>query len=317
MTREELGIVASNLAALTGVASSAYERRLAHLFGLARSFRENLLSDAMRGDYLELTAAITAAGSDSPSDKSFYKFITRSDRFELCRFICSLLGQGEKLSAEALLDRRSAEGIADATDEPIRNRVCYLRNYYADRAYNIFSTAIDEPTVMYSTDFAGVCEDVYYGRAKYCILPVENSSDGMLTGFRTLIGKYDLNMALTCDVRTQQQQQQEEDAYTRFALLRRGIGSPIKIKGSRRFEFTVTFDENGATLCDIIDAADAFGLRLDRINSLPASYSGRSSAYDLIFTCQGEGLPEFITFLSLEAPQFTVVGIYPHIAVNQ
>jgi len=66
----------------------------------------------------------------------------------------------------------------DERNKTDAGRISYLRNYYADAAYTVFASVIDEPTVMYNSDFAGVCEDVYYGRAGCCILPVESSSDG-------------------------------------------------------------------------------------------------------------------------------------------
>ena len=306
MNKDELGVVAANLTALSDAARSVYERRLAHLCGLARSFRGESLSDSLRGEYAALTAEVLTFKTPPALDRPFGASLRRTDKIGLCRFICGVLGQGgTALAAEALLGYRPS----DSSDEPVQDRVSYMRNYYADRAYTVFAAALDQPTVTYPSDFAGVCEDVYYGRAKYCILPVENSSDGMLTGFRGLIGKYELMISLACDVQTS-----GEDSYTRFALLRRGIGAPVKAEGRRRFEFSVTFEDDGsATLCDILDAADAFGLELYRISSLPASYSGRGGSYDVTLTCGSGGLSEFLTYLSLEVPQFSAVGLYTHI----
>lgn len=194
----------------------------------------------------------------------------------------------------------------DEAEEP--NRVCYLHNFYADKAFSVFAEVLENPTVNYASDFVSVCEDVYYGRSKYCILPVESSVDGLLSGFRALVGKYELNYVLSCEIPTQ-----DGESFTRFALLHRGTLPPPDVPGDRIFEFSVSFDDGGAMLSDVLDAAEAYGLKLRHINLLPASYSGRSGMYDLAFLCGESRLAEFVVFLSLEVPQFEPLGIYVHI----
>jgi len=298
MTREQIGVVAKNLAALSEKSKSVSQRRLAHLCGLALDIGGANIYDLILAEYKNIINNLN---------------LSRIDKIELCRFIFNYINKSPgQITAENLIGFKTSE----IGSESIENRVCYLRNYYADRAYTVFAKALSEPKVMYSSDFNGVCEDVYYNRAKYCILPVENSIDGILSGFRTLINKYELNIALTCDIDSSS----EEDSFTKFALLRRGIGNPAGLTGStqiinRRFEFIITFENGSAALCDILDAALTFGLKLEKINSLPASYSERGEAYNISLICpfQFGRLEEFITFLSLEAPQYTAAGLYSHI----
>lgn len=306
MTGEALSVIAANLSALSGEASSVIERRFAHLYGLARSIGGEM-SDALRCEYEEIIGLLQPHGEGQYVPPYFGRLVNRADRIALCSFIYECLGEGNSSpTPEQLLGYAGYEGEDEAP-----NRICYLHNYYSDKAYGIFSELLDSPTVMYQTDFTSVCEDVYYGRAKYCILPVENSADGMLSGFRTLIGKYELSYALSCDVSTQ-----DGEAFTRFALLRRGISSTLPARGEHVFEFSATFDDGGAALCDVLDAAESYGLKLRQLNLLPASYSGRSGMYDLAFNFGDKGLAEFIVFLALEVPQFEALGIYTHIGVK-
>jgi len=307
MTKDELSVIAANLSALSGEASSLFERRLAHLYGLARAFDGGVPSDALRSEYVEFTGML-AGSSQSPESGCFSRLASRADRITLCSFICEILsGRPAPPTVAELLGYDEAEGEDEAS-----NRISYVHNYYSDVAYGTFAQALENPTVMYSPDFTSVCEDVYYGRAKYCILPVESSADGMLSRFRTLIGKYELNIALSCDVQTQ-----GDDSYTRFALLHKGIVSLPAADGERVFAFSATFDDGGASLGDVLDAADANGLKLRHISSLPASYSGRSGMYDLAFDFTGKGLTEFIVFLSLEVPQFEALGVYTHFSAKE
>ena len=73
-----------------------------------------------------------------------------------------------------------------------RRRVAYLRNAYADRAFRRFCEQLGELSVVYCTDFESVCEEVYYGRADMCILPLDSSRDAKLIGFVRLVDKYEL-----------------------------------------------------------------------------------------------------------------------------
>jgi hypothetical protein len=91
------------------------------------------------------------------------------------------------------------------------------------------------------------------------------------------------------------------------------VPPPGAASGERVFEFSASFDDGGATLGDVIDAAEAYGLKLRHVSLLPASYSGRSGMYDLAFSYEEKGLPEFIVFLSLEVPQFEALGLYTHL----
>jgi len=194
----------------------------------------------------------------------------------------------------------------DERNKTDAGRISYLRNYYADAAYTVFASVIDEPTVMYNSDFAGVCEDVYYGRAGCCILPVESSSDGRLASFRTLIRKYELKTALTCTVET------GDSSSTKFALLKKRIerpNCPEKRRGSSYFEFDVTLSDLSA-LSGLLGAAHLNGLGLARIDSLPASYTQSGYSYAMSFKCDGGFLDGFLCYLYMEDPRFTPVGLF-------
>jgi len=308
MTEDELKIIAANLSALTDEASSVMERRFAHLYGLARALGGGELSDAKRGEYTRLVDEVETPGRSSGQEGDFSRLLLRADRISLCSFIYENLGgRHGPPSPEELL------GIEAPPDEDVPNRVCYLHNFFTDKAFSIFADALEGLTVSYAPDFTGVCEEVYYSRAKYCILPTENSADGMLSGFRALVGKYELNYVLTCDVLAQ-----DGESFTRFALLHRGIMQPPTVLGERVFEFTASFDPGGATLPDVLDAASSFGLVLRHINMLPASFSGRSGMFDLAFTYGDmEKLAKFLVFLSLELPQFEALGLYTHLSSGE
>jgi len=206
-------------------------------------------------------------------------------------------------------DNGSKGSAGSNENKKTENRISYLRNYYADAAYTVFSQVLDEPTVTYNTDFSGVCEDVYYGRAGCCILPVESSSDGRLASFRSLIRKYELKTVFVCNVET------GDGVSTRFALLKKRLTRlpcPEKLKGDSFFEFDVTLRDISA-LSGLLEAARLCDLGLARVDSLPSSYAQSGYSYEMAFRTDGGFLDGFLCYLFMEDPGFTPLGIYTEI----
>jgi prephenate dehydratase len=308
-----------NISALDCEYASLCERRLAHIRELARYIRDmtgdtydyDLAAwlEVIRKLYRDIISGVFNAEQDicEPNRRSVSAMrsaINSYDRICLCRALTDTFVR--RPSAE---DYFTADGI---TLTP--NRIAYLRNAYADAAYSRVSTVLREPTVTYCDDFSAVCEDVYYGRAGLCILPIENSSEGRLATFRNLINKYELKIVMTCLVVTS-----ENGVETRFALLKKNIeripllGQPKK---TELFEFSViitNIEPASADLLDILTAAKYFGLTLYKVDSAPVSYSDTEYTQNLVFSTDGAELDNFICYLSIEAPQFIAVGIYPHL----
>ncbi|MHB1151197.1 MAG: prephenate dehydratase domain-containing protein [Eubacteriales bacterium] len=313
-------VIDTNIAALSREYNSFCERRLAHIreravyiHGITGDIHDRdlpawieairtLYRDIVYDDIKEEAGNVCEPNRRGVSTMRSVLYI--SDRICLCRALMDTASR--RLTAEDFL---SADSI---TKMP--NRIAYLRNAYTDAAYSRFSAVLRDPTVTYCEDFAAVCEDVYYGRASLCIIPIENSSEGRLSTFRNLINKYELKIVLTCLVTTS-----ESGTETRFALLKKNI-EKITLLGQPKktdlFEFSVIISDTEpqtAGLSDILTAARCFGLTLYKVDSAPVSYSDTEYAQDLVFCTDGSELNSFICYLSLEAPQFMTIGIYPHL----
>lgn len=207
----------------------------------------------------------------------------------LCGRLCQILG---------------IEGMAgigtffDETPMPPGQTVSYLKSSYADEAYVRFSSLLTDAKVLYGDDFAEVCENVYYGRCAYGILPFENSTDGRLAGFRALIVKYGLKIVGCCRVAI------VGDEETVFALVTRTLLCP-QGEGAV-FDLRVTCGEG---LLSLLTAADACGMVTRDVVSVPG---GRGS-YDLTLSVDPDGICGFLAFLHFEYPLFTPIGIYTEI----
>lgn len=186
------------------------------------------------------------------------------------------------------------------------NRISYQKNGYTESAFQRFSGMLGEARASYAHSFPSVCEDVYNGICEYCILPVENSTEGRLGSFIRLISQFDLKIAATCDVQT------GEDKTTRFALLRRNIARlHVDPKLPRYYEFSCTLGEYPAPQ-DLLISARFCGMRIER-SEVKTNMDDSYSMHTVLRTDGGD-LPAFLLYLAMEVPNAIPVGLYPHLS---
>ncbi len=186
------------------------------------------------------------------------------------------------------------------------NRISYQKNSYTEKAFQCFSGLLSEAKAAYAHSFPSVCEDVYNGISEYCILPIENSTEGRLVSFTRLISQFDLKIAATCDV------QSGEDKTTRFALLRRGFS---KWHSS---DVHPMYCEISGTLSDSTQPEDLFsaarlcGLTLESADVKILKPSGTHSLH-AAFLIGGGDLSAFLLYLTMECPTINTLGRYPNL----
>ena len=312
------GIISDNLAALDEKQSGLCEKRLAHITEFAGLMKEAYAdseelffrSDAFADIYAEFSSTRSAALTNEstpaynrPALETFSQAQSLFERVYLCEKLDIMLAGSDPMF---YFPKDPEEG---------ENVISYLRNYYADAAYLCFSDQLEDAAVTYNDEFSGVCEDVYYNRARLCILPIENSRDGVLTRFRSLMSKFDLKTVMTCDI-----PMSDGDGSTCFALLKKNVELlPCSDKTAQfffRFSLPLSGPERGLTttsVTDILAAASWFGLDLHRIDSVPDAYADGGFSCDIVLEIGNGNLSGFLCFLHLEAPRFTPSGIYYHI----
>lgn len=194
------------------------------------------------------------------------------------------------------------------------SRIAYIRSTYSDRAYGIFSKVITDATVLYPPSFAAACEETYYGRAGYCILPFESSEDGVLSGFRRLISKYELHPVLTCSVVTDVSLQ----STARFALLSKSAAR-ISVPEAKRvvrlgeyLRITLGGARTGVTE-EVLTSASLNGLTSVKVESVPVPWDGARYSSVLTFSLDGGDPVPFLLYLLLNVPEAEVDGVYTEI----
>ncbi len=294
---EKNQIIDENLKDNDGLISTTLEKRVAHIadkvemvIGLSKEELRNLY----KTEFAFKDSRIPCLTENKKYLSAVHECLNRFDKLKC---IDELYHQREK-------------DVEEAENDTVFNSdtVSYLKNSLADIAFNNFSKLLKDPRVAYGETFSDVCEDVYYSRTPYCILPIENSDDGRMTSFCNMIRKYGLKIVLTCNVES------ANGKTTGFALLKRDI-EKIECKSSisdgEYVEIGCNFGEI-IRLQEVLQAASYFGFNLHNVDSFPIYYSEKEYYFDIIFKGSGD-LKKLLFWLELEIPRFEIIGIYTQI----
>lgn len=181
------------------------------------------------------------------------------------------------------------------------SRIAYVKNAYADEAYEILAETLPSPTAAYADSFRTACEEVVSGDADLCILPYENAG-GLLASFAALAERYALVCVATCRVF-----HADGTDVTHFALYRPCF-LPINEKKACHLRYAFPFTGAGR-LAAHIAALDAFDAKIERLICEADAESG-SIRCALTLTLYKNTLTPWLTYLSLFAEGYVVQGLY-------
>lgn len=274
--REKLKTIAKNLRWLTAAEDE---------FNNIRAGIMHSLSQAVKAEYdffpapTEIWDIYSEVSEGRPRAAEFASLV--SD-------ICSLYGISEDGASKG--EQRLSPGT-----------VSYVKNPVNDKAYRLLSHRLmsqrQELTASYTADFKGACEDVYYDRAKYCLLPLENSSDGLLYAFRRLADKYELTIVAAVNIETGDEEQ------TTAALL-----SSEEFGGGDTYEIAVPSDTPWS-IGELGEALSLLDASTSRINYIPSHH--RDGDYDAHLCIKYDGDPTPLRlFFTSAYPTCTYYGSY-------
>ena len=186
----------------------------------------------------------------------------------------------------------------------------------ADKAYLKLAVGVDKPRAAATASFVDACEEVRGGLCEYCILPLENTHSGKLTAFTRLILRYNLQVIAVCDL----ENGITEGQITRFALLKnaseRDFPSPLitPTEGEPLYLEFIHLGES-SSLTDLLSAAEFCGVTVCRLDTLPRfddpdTDSDEPAPIGCVFDVTGSDLAVFRRFLTLEASDDILIGLY-------
>ena len=290
-------------------------------YGLLRAIQEETAYERFcrlcEGGLAAARGAGTQQGKISPASAMTDRMINMMDRIEICRILsreADWLPGGDRGAADPWtvigmllsgIPREESTPLEVPAVRPVGERVAFLRNLYTDLAFERFSEQIPRCTATYYSDFSGMCEALSYGNVTACILPLENSEDGILLRFYRLLDRYDLRIVMAAEIPSH-----EGDVVTKYGLLRRAAEIPAKSERNNLLYECNVILEKPITLSDLLLAASLYGLSMVRADARSIPNREGIPSYNLVFQV-GEGdLFSMLVFLSLQTPQFTSLGVY-------
>jgi hypothetical protein len=260
----------------------------------------------------ELSAdIIKRLGSDSPETmyREFLTHLDLADVFDKLTFCEKLSANYSHKDLARLLLSRDGDGIARAG---AHGKIAYIRNRYNDEAYEKFSEFIPHAKQVLYSDFEDCCEAIASGECEFTILPLEDSSDGKMFGFYSLLDRYGLKITLVCNV-----EREDNSKNIKYALAARSFNDEYLEKTKkdlvRTFEFTLT--QNPSTnIVDLYTAVALAGATENRVSSVCLPYGDNMARfYHTVSINKKTSFLPFLLFLSLEFPDYTPIGIYREI----
>lgn len=183
--------------------------------------------------------------------------------------------------------------------------VSFVDNPYSDEARRrLYGEASVREHACRS--FSELCDDVSTGASDGCMIPIENTSDGKLMSFYSMIDRLELKILRTCDIESS-----DGDNATRYALLSRGVCLP-GAGDTHYLEFSISVTD-GAVLGHILRTAEAMSLKIYRIDSIGQRYDEAFSTHYLVLHGGSDDLLCFLLYLTLELPDYTFIGLYDHV----
>ncbi len=302
----------SNISELTEKQTRLEERRLCELAELARMAAEltkELVSSGM--NILEVLSLL----SDSPYSPAFpiHSDVLTDNRDRISNYIRALNILDKAMFCDLYRERLFELGISVTEDDflprsPSGEKFVYVKNVYADEAYDVFSQDFSDPRVRYAESFKDALRLVVEGEVTYSLLPLEERG-GRLPTISQLIFSGDLKINSVTPVFGF-----DGSADMKYALVSKGFTVPsVHADDDRYLEIRVA-QEPGVNISELILAAENYGDALYRINTVFFdTEEGRIQYYSLIFKDVGKDFSSLLTFLTLFITAYVPVGIYKNL----
>lgn len=184
----------------------------------------------------------------------------------------------------------------------------YVKNLYADEAYDVFAQSFEDPRLFYSESLRDAVAAVEDGRAGYCLLPLEEKGGIRLASVSQMLYRSDLRIASVTPVYGYG----EETGLT-YALISRGFCiPPVEGEDDRYLELRLL--KETCPLSELLMAAEIFGARVYRIQTLQLeSGTEQKSFYSVVLCSEGRDFVLLLMYLFTFVKDFAPIGIYSNL----
>ena len=290
------------------------ERRLSHITELSNAIisdggdDEDVIKSIILSVRYDSEAVLDDVADDNEGEiKDIYLSLSMSERLMILKQVYSRIYSSKKQLFKHHFENyrthtKSAEGI-----------IAYLKNSYNDMAYLAFSEALQAPRSYYAKSVSDVCECVKDGRCEFCILPIETSGEGKLLSFYRMIIKTGLKINGVYDLTGKTGTESTKYALLSLNVLPQSVSAKGRSK-EKFFDFLID-DKDGVSLSEITTAAQICSLEIQSIDTMSCEDSNgvMKKRFCLSFKVNRGDLNTFLTYLSVDCPDYIPLGIYTRI----
>jgi hypothetical protein len=184
----------------------------------------------------------------------------------------------------------------------------YLKNSYADEAYDVFSQEFDNPRVRYAQSFSECVRAVAEGEVRFCLLPLEERGGTRLPTVSELVLRNDLKINAVSPVFGF-----DGTANLKYALLSRDFVIPEINEGDDAY-LEIRLGSDGDNLSSTLNAAGLFGMSVYRVDTVIADTEGESESYfTVVLRDGGTGFAPMLVFLALFVGDHSTQGYYKNL----
>ncbi|MBQ6614311.1 MAG: hypothetical protein IIX18_03220 [Clostridia bacterium] len=305
---EYITAAAENIALYFEKEASISERAGANLRELALYAANSAYRDIKNGDFYSLGGQISPYLPNMPDAPSFSQgAIDENSAFvnaklslsqavyyaEFCKRVAEELSRNSRVKLSPLLFAETAKKNG--------GRVAFTESNIIREAFDKFAKRANGLTAAYVSSFTDACEDTAADLSQFCILPIENSTEGILTSIYSLIGRYELFICGVCEI-------SRDGHSTKFALLCPDACDIIGYRGEESVTLRL-YGDGEFLMSKVYLGASFFGISAGGSVSVPLGYTDGYASV-CTFTGGADALFAFLLYLGMMKIGYTLVGAY-------
>ncbi|MBO5906865.1 MAG: hypothetical protein J6Q85_01755 [Clostridia bacterium] len=305
-------VTVANVKRISHEQSLLEEARICELHELASDLihsARDIFDEVEIHDVLSVISEIDFPLSKSPCDtsnernrervKEYLLQLASLDKVVFCELIHEIFNEKVKRVTEADFLKR---------DNP-DNTFVYVKNPFADEAYDVFSQDYENSRVRYAHSFKEASRMISEGAVSFGLVPLEEKGGVRIHSVAQLIFEGDYKIISVTPVFGF-----DGSADMKYALISKNFVELSGAEGDDRYlEIRIPKDTE-TPLCEILFASEYFGHGIYRIGTISFdTESGPREFYSVVFRDGGEGFATLLSYLTLFCASYTAVGIYKNL----
>ncbi len=304
--------VIGNIKSLSSKQSMLEERRMSELSELAYSAAESARELNSAGMNITEILSLLSDSLDF-SETEIHDDYLEDNITRLRGHAFSLSMLDKEYFSVLLFERLSSIGINVKEEDflpsaSVNETFVYVKNSFADEAYDVFSQDFTDPRVAYAANIKEAVSMLLDGIADHCLLPLEDRGSRIRT-VDELIFKGDLKINSVIPVFGL-----DGNADMKYCLVSKNYRiSSYTNEDDRYLELRIPKDGK-SSFSELISVAEGLGFETYRVNSeLLSIDEGERAYFSLVFKSSGVSFVSLLVYLTLFTEDFTTLGIYKNL----